>query len=81
MGRFVRFVEMKLNLLWMGSRLLPAMNVLSLFVDLAMSMKGEREIKLALNAKPDTSALKVILLSHSLSQLVLFPILLIFVKE
>lgn len=43
----------------MGSCLLPAMNVLSLFVDLAMSMKEEKEIKLALSAKLDSSGLKV----------------------
>ncbi|MCD7449928.1 hypothetical protein HAX54_002453 [Datura stramonium] len=37
---------MKLRLLLMESCLLPAMNVLSLFVDLAMSMKEEKEMLL-----------------------------------
>jgi hypothetical protein len=35
------------------------MNVLSLCVAPAMNMREEREIKLALNARPDTSASKV----------------------
>jgi hypothetical protein len=43
----------------MESHLLPAMNVLSLCAGPAMNMREEREIKLALNAKPDTSASKV----------------------
>jgi hypothetical protein len=43
----------------MGSHLLLAMNVHSLCVDLAMSMKEERAIKPALNAEPDTSVSKV----------------------
>lgn len=43
----------------MESRLLPAMNVLFLYAGLVMSMREEREIKLALNAKPDTSASRV----------------------
>lgn len=38
-----------------------AMNVPSLFADLAMSMKEEKAINPAHNAKPDTSALKVTL--------------------
>lgn len=43
----------------MESPLLLATNVLSLFVDRAMSTKEERVIKLALSAKLDTSELKV----------------------
>ena len=43
----------------MGSHLLLAMNVLSLCADLAMNMREEKEIKLARNAKPDTSVSKV----------------------
>lgn len=43
----------------MVSPSLLAMNVHSPFADLATSMKEEKEIKLALNAKPDTSASKV----------------------
>lgn len=38
----------------MENLLLPVMNVHSLFAGLVMSMKGERAIKLALNAKLDT---------------------------
>ncbi|KAF2293151.1 hypothetical protein GH714_038021 [Hevea brasiliensis] len=49
---------MRLRSLWMESHLLPAMNVLSQCAGLAMSMREEREIKPALSAKPDTSALK-----------------------
>lgn len=48
----------------MGSPLLLAMNVPSLFADLAMSMKEEKAINPAHNAKPDTSALKVTLSLH-----------------
>lgn len=47
----------------MASHLLLAMNVHSLCADLAMNMKEERVIKPALNAKQDTSALKVNLFS------------------
>lgn len=43
----------------MESSSLPAMNVLSLCAGLAMNMRGERAIRLALSVKPDTSALKV----------------------
>lgn len=43
----------------MESHLWLALNVHSLCADLAMSMKEERETKLALSAKPDTSAIKV----------------------
>lgn len=43
----------------MVSFLLPAMNVLSLYVGPVMSMREEREIRLALSVKPDTSASKV----------------------
>jgi hypothetical protein len=57
-GRFARFVEMRSKLLWMGSHLLPAMNVHSPFAELAMSMKEEREIKHVLSAKPGTNASK-----------------------
>ena len=49
----------------MESHLLPAMNALSPCVDLAMSMKEEREIKLALNAKLGSSVSKVAVLSNS----------------
>lgn len=57
-NRCARFVGMNLRLV-MESCLLPAMNVLSPFVDFAMSMKEEKEPKLALSAKLDTSGLKV----------------------
>lgn len=50
---------MRLRLQWMGNPLLPAMNVLSLSADPVMSMREGRETKLALSAKPDTSASKV----------------------
>ncbi|KAL8160811.1 hypothetical protein V2J09_012300 [Rumex salicifolius] len=40
---------------WTESNLLLAMTALSLCVDLVMNMKEEREIKFALNAKPDSS--------------------------
>ena len=43
----------------MGNHLLLAMNVHSPYADLAMSMKEERGTKLALSAKPDTSASRV----------------------
>jgi len=55
----VIYAGMRLRLQWMESHLLPAMNVLSLCAGPAMNMREEREIKLALNAKPDTSASKV----------------------
>nr|AFZ78562.1 cellulose synthase [Populus tomentosa] len=54
----VIYAGMRLRLQWMESYLLPAMNVLSLSAGPAMNMREEREIKLALNAKPDTSASK-----------------------
>ena len=44
----------------MGSHLLPATNAHSPFADLATNTKEERAIKRALNAKPGTSASKVI---------------------
>lgn len=56
MDRSVKFVEMRLNLSKMKSLLLLAMNVLSLFVDHVMNMKEGRAIKLARNAKLDSSA-------------------------
>ena len=56
----------------MGSHLWPVMNVHSLSADHVMSMKEERVIKLALNAKPDTSASKVKALFHFLVDFVLF---------
>ena len=59
MGKCVRYVGMRLKSQWMESHLLRAMNVLSLCVAPAMNMREEREIKLALNARPDTSASKV----------------------
>lgn len=43
----------------MESSLLPAMNVLSLCAGLAMNMREERVIRLALSVKPDISASKV----------------------
>lgn len=55
---------MKLKLQWMESPSLPAMNVLSLFADLAMNMREERVIRHVLIAKPDTSATKVPLHLH-----------------
>lgn len=42
----------------MESSLWPAMNVLSPFAGRAMNMREEREIKLALSAKPDISVSK-----------------------
>lgn len=42
----------------MVSHLSLATNAHSLCVDRAMSMKEEKEIKLVLNAEPDTSVLK-----------------------
>ena len=62
MGKQVRSVGMRLRLQWMESPLLPAMNVLSLSADPAMSMREERETKLALSAKPDTNESEVRLL-------------------
>lgn len=38
----------------------PVMSVVFLFVDLAMSMREEKEANFALSAKPDTSVSKVI---------------------
>ena len=49
----------------MESPLLPAMNVLYLCAGPAMNMREERETKLALNVKPDTSASKVRFSLHS----------------
>lgn len=43
----------------MRNPLLPATNVLSLFVELAMSTREKRELRPVLNAEPDTSASKV----------------------
>lgn len=43
----------------MESPLWPATNVLSLCADLVMSMREEKEIRLALNVKPDTNESKV----------------------
>ena len=43
----------------MGSPLLLAMSVLSLFVGLAMSMRDERGIRHVHSVKPDTNASKV----------------------
>lgn len=53
----------------MGSNLLPAMNVLSLFAETVMNMREERALSHALNVEPDTSALKVI----QAAQMLLFP--------
>jgi hypothetical protein len=50
---------MRWKLQWMESSLLPAMNVLSLCAGLAMNMREERAIRLALSVKPDISASKV----------------------
>lgn len=63
MDKYAKFVGTKLRLLWMGNHLLPATNVLSLFADHAMSMREEKEIKLALSAKLDTSESKASLFS------------------
>jgi hypothetical protein len=50
---------MRWRLQWMESSLLPAMNVLSLCVGLAMNMREEKAIRLALSVKPDISVSKV----------------------
>ena len=55
----------------MGSLLLLAMNVPSLFADLAMSMKEEKAINHAHNVKPDTRELKVTIYHYSISVLIL----------
>lgn len=47
-----------------------AMNVPSLFADLAMSMKEEKAINHVPNAKPDTRELKVTLSPYSISMLI-----------
>lgn len=52
---------MRLKLPTMGSRLLPATIVHSQFAELVTSTKEERDVKLALSAKPATSASKVAL--------------------
>ena len=54
----------------MRSLLLPAMNAVYPFVELAMSMRGKREVRPVLNARPDTSALKVSLSKILLLQMV-----------
>lgn len=54
----------------MRSLLLPAMNAVYPFVELAMSMRGGRELRPVLNARPDTSALKVSLCKILLLQMV-----------
>lgn len=51
---------MKLGSPWMETSLWLVMNVGSLCVGLAMSMKGEKGPKFVLNAGPDTSVLKVL---------------------
>lgn len=58
MGKYVKYVGMKLRLLSMENPLLPATSVLSLFAGHATNMREEKAIKLAHSAKPDTRELK-----------------------
>lgn len=57
--KFVRSVATKWGLLWMVICLLPAMNVVFPFADLAMSMKEEKEAKIVLSVKLDIRDSKV----------------------
>lgn len=50
---------MQWGLLWMVICLLPAMNVVFQFADLAMSMKEEKEAKIVLSVKLDIRDSKV----------------------
>lgn len=71
MGKYAKYVEMKLRLLSMENPLLPATNVLSLFAGHATNMREEKAIKLVLSAKPDTRELKASFLFVSVHVLTL----------